>query len=112
MAAPPSSRPIRSASSGLRASPSDRAYPSLDARSSLEEELVGVSRGREVANVCTVATSELLDPELGPSTRELTDSIQDVREAIEREGADFPAFELGLRERIDALSSQDWQRGG
>ena len=81
----------------------DRAYPLLDAGADLEQELVAISRGREIANVYTVATSELLDPDLGPGRRDLTDKIHDAREAIEREGADFPAIEVALRQEINSL---------
>ncbi|HEX6204993.1 MAG TPA: MobF family relaxase [Solirubrobacterales bacterium] len=82
----------------------DRAYPYLDPSYNLEESVVAISRGREVANVYTVASSELLDPDLGPGRREVADTLQDLREAIEREGADFPAMEAALRVEIDALS--------
>ena len=44
----------------------DRAYPLLDGESSLEQELVALSRGREVAYVYAVASSELTDADLGP----------------------------------------------
>ncbi|HET8956167.1 MAG TPA: MobF family relaxase [Solirubrobacterales bacterium] len=82
----------------------DRAYPLLDSGADLNQELVALSRGREVANVYTVASSELLDPDLGPARREIADVLQDVRETIERDGADFPAFEAPLRRGVDALS--------
>lgn len=81
----------------------DRAYPLLDRGSTLNEELVALSRGREVANVYTDASSELLDPDLGPGRRQVTDILQDVREAIERDGADFPSIEAGLRAEVDSL---------
>jgi conjugative relaxase-like TrwC/TraI family protein len=81
----------------------DRAYPLLDAGASLEQELVAISRGREIANVYAVASSELLDPELGPARRELSDQLLDVRDAIEREGADYPAAEVALRQRIATM---------
>ncbi|MGE0504338.1 MAG: MobF family relaxase [Solirubrobacterales bacterium] len=82
----------------------DRAYPLLDPGATLEQELVAISRGREIAKVYTVATSDLLDPDLGPGRRDLTDNIQDAREAIERDGADFPALEVAVREEINSLS--------
>lgn len=82
----------------------DRAYPFLDGGANLEEELVAISRGREVANVYTVAAAELVDPELGPGRREVHDSLQDVRQAIEREGADTPAAETALRARVEQLT--------
>lgn len=82
----------------------DRAYPFIDQVHHLEESVVAMSRGREVANVYTVASSELLDPDLGPGRREVADTLQDVREAVEREGADFPAIEAAARAEIEALS--------
>ena len=85
----------------------DRAYPLLDAGASLEQELVAISRGREVANVYAVASSELVDPELGPARREVSDELHDIRDAIEREGNDYAAAEVGLRKKIDALSSKE-----
>ncbi len=85
----------------------DRAYPLLDAGSSQEQELVALSRGREVANVYTVASSELVDPELGPARREVSDELHDVRDAIEREGNDFAAAEVALRKKIDTLSPKE-----
>ncbi len=81
----------------------DRAYPFLDAGGNLEQELVALSRGREVANVYAVASSQLLDPDLGPATRELSDKLHDIRGAMEREGADYAATEVALRQRIDAM---------
>jgi conjugative relaxase-like TrwC/TraI family protein len=89
---------------GAEAKTFGRAYPLLDHVGDLNEELVAISRGREVANVYVVASSELLDPDLGPARREIADVLQDVRETIERDGADFPAFEVSLRRRIDSLS--------
>jgi conjugative relaxase-like TrwC/TraI family protein len=82
----------------------DRAYPLLDAGASLEEELVALSRGREVANVYAVASSELVDPDLGPGRREVSDELHDIRAAIEREGGDYPAAEVALRKRVEELS--------
>ncbi|MEZ5078116.1 MAG: MobF family relaxase [Solirubrobacterales bacterium] len=82
----------------------DRAYPLLDAAGSLEQELVAVSRGREVANVYAVAASELTDADLGPGRREVSDSLHDIRLAIEREGANYSAAEAALRQRIADLS--------
>jgi conjugative relaxase-like TrwC/TraI family protein len=85
----------------------DRAYPLLDAGASLEQELVALSRGREVAGVYTVASSELLDPELGPGRREVSDALQDIRATIEHEGNDYAAVEIGLRKRIARMSPQE-----
>lgn len=82
----------------------DRAYPLLDAGAGLEQELVALSRGREVANVYTVASSELLDPELGPGRREVSDALQDIRATIESEGNDYAAVEVGLRKTIAQMS--------
>jgi conjugative relaxase-like TrwC/TraI family protein len=85
----------------------DRAYPLLDGGADLEQELVALSRGREVANVYTVSSSDLLDPELGPARREVSDALQDIRATIEREGNDYAAVEVGLRKRIVQMSPRE-----
>lgn len=85
----------------------DRAYPLLDGGASLEQELVALSRGREVANVYAVASSELVDPDLGPGRRDLSDPLHDIRTAIEREGNDYTAAEVGIRQAIKRLSSKE-----
>ncbi|HEY8083320.1 MAG TPA: MobF family relaxase [Solirubrobacterales bacterium] len=84
----------------------DRAYPLLDSGASLEQELVALSRGREVANVYTVASSELTDADLGPGRREVSDELHDIRAAIEREGNEYAAAEAPMRKRIENLSSK------
>lgn len=81
----------------------DRAYPLLDHGSSLNEELVALSRGREVANVYAVASPELLDPELGPGRREVSDLLQDLRGSIERAGGDPAAVEASVRKEVEAM---------
>ncbi len=95
---------------GAQSKTYDRAYPLLDAGASLEEELVALSRGREMANVYAVASVELLDPDLGPGRREVSDELHDIRAAIEREGGDYPAAEVALRQRIEALSDVELAR--
>jgi hypothetical protein len=65
---------------------------------------VALSRGREVANVYTVASSELIDPDLGPARREISDELHDIRAAIEREGNEYAATEVKVRKRIENLS--------
>ncbi|MFP5388328.1 MAG: MobF family relaxase, partial [Thermoleophilia bacterium] len=92
---------------GMQGKTVDRAYVLLDGETSLEQGLVTVSRGREVANVYAVASSELLDPDLGPGRREIGDSLQDVRAAIEREGNDYAAAELDLRLKITLMSDHE-----
>lgn len=82
----------------------DRAYPLLDAGASLEQELVALSRGREVANVYVVASSDLVDPDLGPGRRELVDALHDIRATIEREGNDYTAYEVSLRRKLEDLT--------
>ena len=85
----------------------DRAYALLDPGATSEEELVALSRGREIKGVYAVASSELLDPDLGPGRRELADALQDLRESIEREGGETSAVEVPLRRRIESLSRRD-----
>lgn len=81
----------------------DRAYPLLDGGSSLEQELVALSRGREVAYVYAVASSELTDADLGPGRRELSDPLHDIRIAIEAAGNEYPAAEVKARRLINSL---------
>jgi conjugative relaxase-like TrwC/TraI family protein len=88
----------------------DRAYPLLDAGASLEQEVVAISRGREVASVYAVASSELLDPDLGPGRREVSDALHDIRTAIEREGNDFTAAEAALRKQVEQLVPSELSR--
>ena len=85
----------------------DRAYPLLDGESSLEQELVALSRGREVAYVYAVASSELTDEDLGPGRRELSDELHDVRAAIERTGNEYAAEEVAARRLIN--SYEGWE---
>jgi len=85
----------------------DRAYPLLDNASSLEQELVALSRGREVAYVYAVASSELTDADLGPGRRELSDPLHDIRLAIEAAGNEYPAAEVQARRLINSLDSQE-----
>lgn len=85
----------------------DRAYPLLDPGADLEQELVALSRGREFAYAYAVASSELLDPDLGPARREISDELHDIRAAIEREGNDFAAIEFGAREKVGRMSDAE-----
>lgn len=83
----------------------DRAYPLLDPDAGMEEQLVAMSRGREVANAYMVAASEFADPEIGSARRELSDALHDVRLSTEREGADVAAKEIEVRRRVEAYGS-------
>lgn len=85
----------------------DRAYPLLDGDSSLEQELVALSRGREVAYVYAVASSVLTDDDLGPGRRELSDDLHDIRVAVERSGNEYPAAEGRARRLIN--SYEPWE---
>jgi conjugative relaxase-like TrwC/TraI family protein len=88
---------------GAQSKTFDRAYPFLDPGADLEEQLVAMSRGREVANAYLVAAPDLLDPDFGPGGRDVEDTLEDLREAIEHEGADHAASEVALREEIEGL---------
>ncbi len=84
----------------------DRAYPLLDPDAGMEEQLVAMSRGREVANAYMVAASEFADPEIGPARRELSDALHDVRLSTERETADVAAREIAARLGVEALGAR------
>lgn len=88
---------------GAQAKTLDRVYPLLDGGSSLEQELVALSRGREVAYVYAVASSELTDADLGPGRRHLSDPLHDIRVAIESAGNEYPAVEVKARQLINSL---------
>jgi hypothetical protein len=94
---------MRSPSSAPRARPSTAPIPSSTAPRPWRGSCA-LSRGREFANVYTVAATDLLDPDLGTGRREVHDTLQDVRQAIEREGTDVPATEAAVRAEIDAMS--------
>ena len=81
----------------------DRDYPLLDPDSGVEEQLVTMSRGREVANAYMVAASEFADPEISPARRELSDALRDVRLSTEREAADPASKEIAARGKVEAL---------
>jgi conjugative relaxase-like TrwC/TraI family protein len=85
----------------------DRAYPLLDGGSSLEQELVALSRGREVAYVYAVASSELTDADLGPGRRELSDPLHDIRAAIEDAGNEHPAIEVKTRRLVNSYEPKE-----
>ncbi len=85
----------------------DRDFVFLDGNTSLEQGLVSLSRAREAARAYVVASTELLDPDLGPGKREIGDSLHDVRVAIEREGNDYAAAELSLRQRIERMPDHE-----
>jgi conjugative relaxase-like TrwC/TraI family protein len=85
----------------------DRAYPLLDGGSSLEQELVALSRGREVAYVYAVASSELTDADLGPGRRELSDPLHNIRDTIEAAGNEYPAAEVKARRLINSLEPDE-----
>lgn len=85
----------------------DRVYPLLDPAGSLEDQMVAISRGREIANVYTIASSEFADPELGPVRRPLSDPIHDLRLAMEEEGHDHAAIEVKIRRSVVGLKPAD-----
>jgi hypothetical protein len=60
-----------------------------------------------MANVYAVASSELVDPDLGPGRRDLSDPLHDIRAAIEREGNDYTAAEVSLRKQIEQLTPSE-----
>ena len=78
-AAPRSNTPTRSPPMPRESKTFDSAYALLDSGISREDFLVAVSRARGETHAYGVAASELLDADLGPATREVSDEAHDLR---------------------------------
>lgn len=81
----------------------DSAFALLDSGISREDFVVAVSRARGETTAYGVAASDLLDPELGPATREIGDVAHDLRAGAERVASEYAAAEVSARKRIEAL---------
>ena len=85
----------------------DSAGSLLDSDISREDFTVAVSRARGETVVYGVAATELLDPDLGPATREIPDELHDLRGGAERVASEFSAAEVSERKRIEALGESE-----
>jgi conjugative relaxase-like TrwC/TraI family protein len=83
----------------------DSAFSLLDSGIAREDFLVAVSRARGETTAYGVAATDLLDPDLGPARREITDSAHDLRIGAERVAAEYAAAEVSARKRIEALQA-------
>jgi conjugative relaxase-like TrwC/TraI family protein len=81
----------------------DSAYSLLDSGVSREDFVVAVSRASGPTTVYAVAASELLDEDLGPATREVSDAAHDIRIGAERVASEFAASEVTERKRLEKL---------
>jgi hypothetical protein len=82
----------------------DSTFAYLDAGLSREDFLVAVSRNSGHVTAYGVAASVFLDADLGPATRDLTDSAHDLRAGAERVASEFAATEVSARKLISARS--------
>ncbi len=88
----------------------DSAFSLLDSGISREDFVVAVSRASGKTTAYGVAATDLLDPELGPATRELVDPAHDLRAGAERVAGEYAAAEVSARKRIEAMSEFEISR--
>jgi conjugative relaxase-like TrwC/TraI family protein len=81
----------------------DKVDTLLDPGVSREDFLVAVSRAREETVGYVVASRELVDADLGPSTREISDHLHDVRAGSERVASEYAAVEVEDRSAIESM---------
>lgn len=82
----------------------DRARVLLDQGVNREDFLVAVSRARGESVGYLVAARELLDGDLGPAIREISDHLHEVRAGSERVAAEYAAVEVESRSALEELS--------
>ncbi len=83
----------------------DSAFALLDAGISREDFVVAVSRARGTTTAYGIAATDLLDPELGPAAREISDAAHDMRVGSERVAGEFSATQIVARKRIEGISA-------
>lgn len=83
----------------------EETFVMLDPGVHREDFLVAVSRSRGHTFAYGVAAIELVDPELGPSTREISDHLHDLRLGSERVAGEYAAVEVEKRSAIDSMSA-------
>lgn len=79
----------------------ESTFAFLDPGLSREDFLVAVSRNSGHVHAYGVAATVLLDADLGPATREITDEAHDIRAGAERVAGEYAAAEVGSRRRLD-----------
>ncbi|MFN8215699.1 MAG: MobF family relaxase [Solirubrobacterales bacterium] len=82
----------------------ESAFALLDSGISREDFLVAVSRARGETRAYGVAAGELLDADLGPATREVSDEAHDLRLGSERVAGEYAAVEVAARRAVESLS--------
>lgn len=82
----------------------ESAFALLDGGISREDFLVAVSRARGETHAYGVAASELLDADLGPATREVSDEAHDLRLGSERVAGEYAAVEVSARRAVESLA--------
>jgi hypothetical protein len=81
----------------------DSAFALLDSGISREDFLVAVSRASGKTHAYGVAASELLDADLGPATREVSDEAHDLRLGSERVAGEYAAAEVSARRAVESM---------
>jgi conjugative relaxase-like TrwC/TraI family protein len=79
------------------------AFALLDSGISREDFLVAVSRARGETHAYGVAAGELLDADLGPATREVSDEAHDLRLGSERVAGEYAAAEVSARRAVESM---------
>jgi hypothetical protein len=85
----------------------DEAFVLLDPGVNREDFLVAESRSRGRTVAYAVPSESLLDDELGPARREISDHLHDLRIGSERVASEYAADEVELRVQIEELGRVD-----
>jgi conjugative relaxase-like TrwC/TraI family protein len=85
----------------------DSAFAFLDSGVSREDFLVAVSRARNETFGYGVAASELLDADLGPARRDVSDDAHDLRLGSERIASEYSATEVSDRLGLEQLTESE-----
>lgn len=88
----------------------DKAMVLLDQGVNREDFLVAVSRARGESTGYLVAAHELLDGDLGPAIREVSDHLHDVRTGAERAAGEYAAVEVEPRAELEEMSREGLAR--
>jgi conjugative relaxase-like TrwC/TraI family protein len=81
-----------------------RARLLLDQGVNREDFLVAVSRAREESVGYLVAARELVDGDLGPAIREISDDLHDIRTGAERVASEYAGVEVEPRSELEEMS--------